>query len=47
MTLTGGTGRFSDVSGTLTVVSEVIPISFDGVTLVNSTEGTVSGQISY
>jgi len=46
MTLTGGTGRFSDASGTLTAITEVSPISFDGVTLVNSVEGTVTGQIS-
>jgi hypothetical protein len=47
MTVTGGTGRFSDASGTLTSISEVSPISFDGVTLVNSVEGTVTGQVSY
>ena len=47
MTVTGGTGRFSDASGTLTAITEVSPISFDGVTLVNSVEGTVTGQISY
>jgi hypothetical protein len=47
ITVTGGTGRFSDASGTLTSITEVSPISFDGVTLVNSVEGTVTGQISY
>jgi hypothetical protein len=47
MTVTGGTGRFSDASGTLTSINEVSPISFDGVTLVNSVDGTVTGQVSY
>ena len=46
-TATGGTGRFSDASGTLTSVAEVSPISFNGVTLVNSNEGASTGQISY
>ena len=43
MTVTGGTGRFSDASGTLTAVTEVSPISFGGGALVNSAEGTVTG----
>ena len=46
-TVTGGTGRFSDASGTLTSTTAVSPISFDGVTLVNGSEGTVRGRISY
>ena len=46
-TITGGTGRFSDASGTVTTVVEVSPISFNGVTLVNRSEGTTTGQISY
>jgi len=46
-TATGGTGRFSDASGTLTSVVEVSPISFGGGVLVNSAEGTTTGQISY
>ena len=46
-TITGGTGRFSAASGTLISVAEVSPISFNGVTLVNSNEGTTTGQISY
>ena len=46
-TATGGTGRFSGASGTVTTVVEVSPISFNGVTLVNRSEGTTSGQISY
>jgi hypothetical protein len=46
-TVTGGTGRFSDARGTLRSVLEVIPISFDGMTLVNGVEGTVRGRISY
>ena len=48
MTLTGGTGRFSDASGTQTSVTEVSPISFSGGVLVNSAVGTITtGQISY
>ena len=46
-TVTGGTGRFADASGTLTSVVEVSPISFGGGVLVNSAEGTTVGQISY
>lgn len=46
-TISGGTGRFSEATGTLTSVVEVSPVSFDGVTLVTSAEGTTSGQISY
>ena len=46
-TATGGTGRFSGASGTVTSVLEVTPISFNGVTLVNRIVGTRSGQISY
>jgi hypothetical protein len=47
-TVTGGTGRFSDASGTLTSVSELSPISFSGGVLVNSAVGTITtGQISY
>jgi hypothetical protein len=48
MTVTGGTGRFSNASGTLTSVTEVSPISFSGGVLVNSAEGIITtGQISY
>jgi len=47
-TATGGTGRFSDASGTLTSVAEVSPISFSGGVLVNRSEGNITtGQISY
>jgi hypothetical protein len=46
-TVTGGTGRFSDASGSLTSTVEVSPISFDWPTLVNSSEGTLRGRISY
>jgi hypothetical protein len=46
-TATGGTGRFSDASGTVTSTLEVTPISFNGVTLVNRSVGTATGQISY
>jgi hypothetical protein len=43
----GGTGRFADASGTLRSTTEVSPISFDEVTLVNSYDGTVRGRVSY
>jgi hypothetical protein len=46
-TVTGGTGRFSDASGTLTSLSHVSPLSVDGVMLLNSFEGTTRGRISY
>jgi hypothetical protein len=46
-TVTGGTGRFSDANGTLTAISSVSPISLVGVTLVNSSEGPITGQVSY
>jgi hypothetical protein len=47
-TVTGGTGRFSDASGTLTSVSELSPISFSGGVLVNSAKGTITaGRIRY
>jgi hypothetical protein len=47
-TITGGTGRFADASGTLTETSDISTISFDGVTLVSSVEGgPITGHISY
>jgi hypothetical protein len=47
ITITGGTGRFADASGTATAITHVAPLAFDGVTLLNSVEGTATGQISY
>jgi hypothetical protein len=49
-TITGGTGRFAYASGVLTTVYEVTPlIPFNPATgtLVNRTEGTTTGRISY
>lgn len=46
-TITGGTGRFADASGTLTSTSNAEPISQVGTTLVNRTTFTVDGRISY
>lgn len=45
--ITGGTGRLADASGTATSTTHVAPLAFDGVTLLNSIEGTATGQISY
>jgi hypothetical protein len=47
MTVTGGTGRFADASGTITTTSEATPFSFDGVTLLEHVEYTGTGEISY
>ena len=47
MTVTGGTGRFADATGTLTTTSVTTPFSFDGVTLLESTEFTYTGEVSY
>ena len=46
-TITGGTGRFSDASGTLVSKVLVTPLSLEGVTLINTFEGTTRGRISY
>jgi hypothetical protein len=45
--ITGGTGRFEDASGRLESVQRERPLSFDGVTLRQTNEGAVTGQISY
>jgi hypothetical protein len=44
--IAGGTGRFADATGTATAITHVQMIDFDGVTLLNSAEGTATGQIS-
>jgi hypothetical protein len=47
LTVTGGTGRFTNASGQFTIVYHVTPVSFDGVTVINSAEGLISGRIRY
>jgi len=47
-TITGGTGRFEDASGTLTLEdAQEKLVSFDGVTAVFTGEPTLTGRISY
>jgi hypothetical protein len=46
-TITGGTGRFADATGTFTTVYHVTPVSRDGATVVNRSDGTTTGLISY
>jgi hypothetical protein len=45
-TIIGGTGRFADASGTLTVTLSSV-YSLSGTTLTSQDTGTVEGQISY
>ena len=47
VTITGGTGRFADASGTLTVICESGPPSEVGATLVIEDVCTFTGRISY
>ncbi len=47
VTFTGGTGRFADASGTVRSTPELTPFAFDGVTLLERSEGPVRGRISY
>ncbi len=47
MTVAGGTGRFADASGTITIDSIATPFSFDGVTLLERIDFTVTGDLSY
>lgn len=46
-TITGGTGRFEDATGTMTGHYDVTPIGVEGATLVNHVEGTIEGSTSY
>jgi len=46
-TITGGTGRFDDATGTLTSVQEITPMGVEGTTLINRLEGPTRGHISY
>jgi hypothetical protein len=51
LTITGGTGRFADASGTLTSSNLETSICFAGPScpglIINALEGQLSGQISY
>jgi hypothetical protein len=47
LTITGGTGRFADASGTLTIDIHQEIVSFDGATALSHDTGTVRGRISY
>jgi hypothetical protein len=44
---TGGTGRFADATATWTAIAHLTTISNDGVTVLNSVEGTFEGQLSW
>jgi hypothetical protein len=46
-TITGGTGRFTDASGTLTGPAHVQVVSAVGTTLTSSDTFTLQGRISY
>ena len=46
-TITGGTGRFADASGTFTTHERVVFVSIVGSILSNTFTGTTEGQISY
>jgi hypothetical protein len=47
MTITGGTGRFADATGTLRSAQQVTPISIDGGILHQASEGPLSGGLNY
>jgi hypothetical protein len=47
ITITGGTGRFADASGTLTGTFHAETLSSVGTTVVNRDTFTVEGRISY
>jgi hypothetical protein len=46
-TVTGGTGRFKDASGTMTVTSVGVTVSTVGSVTTSTFTGTVQGQISF
>jgi hypothetical protein len=46
-TITGGTGRFADASGTLTGPAHAVVVSIVGTTLTSNDTFTVQGRISY
>ena len=46
-TITGGTGRFEQATGTMTGHYQVTPIGVEGATLVNHVEGPIEGTASY
>jgi hypothetical protein len=47
ITITGGTGRFADASGTLTVICLAGPPSQVGQLEVSEFECTIRGQLSH
>ena len=47
VTITGGTGRFSDASGTLTQALHQEIVAFNGATIVLRDTATLRGRISY
>ena len=46
-TITGGTGRFADASGTLTITNVGVTISTIGSVVTQTLTGTATGHISY
>jgi hypothetical protein len=46
-TITGGTGRFADASGSITVTSVGVTVSTVGSMTTSTFTGTAQGQISY
>jgi hypothetical protein len=47
VTVTGGTGRFADASGTLTVICLTAPPSQVGELLLSKIECEMRGELSY
>jgi hypothetical protein len=46
-TIAGGTGRFANASGTLTSTPVLTPFALHGFTLLESADGSLTGQVSY